>query len=403
MSNPTYKNYIKIVIILGIVAYTIMFVYTFFIQDIDTLVLKNGIVEETSIADGVITRTEEVVTLNVQENLNPLVSSGQRVSKGQALATVENENIIEIEEKIENLNKEIGNINSPSSFDSELKNLDSEINKTLNKAIKLKNYTSLENINLLKEELNQNLQKRVYRISEIDKDNKEVKEYVAKINEYKSGLKKIQTTVRSIMAGTVLYKLDGYEKILTTDKISSYTPESLAAFNIPKGELIGTSKENSFKIVDNLECHITVVLDKKETLDAYVDQKVMLRFPEIDNTLEVTAVIDYMNYTSEGCAVTFKINRAIEKIINYRKTKIEVVWDSEEGYKVPVNTIVKEGDKNKIYLYLGRNYIVEKYINILKEYDGYAIIEGIEGNKLYMYDSVILDACNINLNKMLKN
>lgn len=402
MSKPTYKNYIKIVIILGIVAYTIMFVYTFFVQDIDTLVLKNGIVEETSVADGVITRTEEVVTLNVQENLNPLVSSGQRVSKGQALATVENENIIEIEEKIESLNKEIGNIHSPSSFDSELKNLDSEISKTLNRVIKLENYNSLENINLLKEELNQNLQKKVYRIAEIDKANKEVKEYVTKINEYKDKLKKMQTTVRSIMAGTVLYKLDGYEKILTTDKISSYTPESLEAFNIPKGELIGTSKENSFKIVDNLECHITVVLDKKETEDAYVDQKVTLRFPEIDNTLEVSAVIDYMNYNPDDCAVTFKINRAIEKIINYRKTKVEIVWDSEEGYKVPVNTIVKEGDKNKIYLYLGRNYIVEKYINIIKEYDGYAIIEGTEGNKLYMYDSVILDACNINLNKMLK-
>jgi hypothetical protein len=51
----------------------------------------------------------------------------------------------------------------------------------------------------------------------------------------------------------------------------------------------------------------------------------------------------------------------------------------------------------------GVNYIVEKYVNIIKEYDGYAIIEGTDGNKLYMYDSVILNACNINLNKMLKH
>ena len=82
MSKPTYKNYIKIGIIFGVVAYIIMFVYTFFVQDISTIVLKNGIVEEVSIADGIITRTEEVVTLNVEDNLRPLVSSGERVSKG---------------------------------------------------------------------------------------------------------------------------------------------------------------------------------------------------------------------------------------------------------------------------------------------------------------------------------
>ena len=403
MSKPTYKNYIKIGIIFGVVAYTIMFVYTFFIQDIDTLILKNGIVEEVSIADGIITRTEEVVTLDVKDALNPLVSSGQRVSKGQALATIENPNILEIEEKIETLNKEIGNIVTPSSFNSELKGMDNEIVNALNKVMKLDNYSSFNTLKTLKQEIDENLQKRVYKIAEIDKSNKEVNSYVAKINEYKSELKKMQTTVKSIMAGTVLYKLDGYEKTLTTEKISSYTPEIIETLNIPKGELVGTSKENSFKIVDNLECYITVVLDKKEAEDAYVDQKVTLRFPEIDNTLEVTGVIDYMNFTPDGSVITFKINRAIENIMNYRKTKVEVVWDYEEGYKVPINTIVKDGEQNKIYLYLSRNYIVEKYINIIKEYDGYAIIEGTEGNKLYMYDSVILDASNINLNKMLKH
>jgi hypothetical protein len=144
------------------------------------------------------------------------------------------------------------------------------------------------------------------------------------------------------------------------------------------------------------------VLDKKESEDAYVDQRVKVRFPEIDSALEVDGVIDYMNFTSEGNVITIKINRAIEKIMNYRKTKVEIVWDSEEGYKVPSNTIVKEGDKNKIYLYLGRNYVVEKCINIIKEYNGYAIIEAAEGNKIYMYDSVILNASNINLNKLLK-
>ena len=81
---------------------------------------------------------------------------------------------------------------------------------------------------------------------------------------------------------------------------------------------------------------------------------------------------------------------------------MEIIWDSEEGYKVPINTIINKDGVNKIYLYLGRNYVVEKCVEIKKEYDGYAIIEGAEGDKLYLYDSIVINASNINLNKMLK-
>jgi multidrug efflux pump subunit AcrA (membrane-fusion protein) len=140
MSKPTYKNYLKVVIILGIIAYIIMFVYTFFVQDIETLVLESGVVEETNICDGIITRSEEVVTLNVKEKISPLVLSGERVSKGQVLATIENEKVKAIEESINKLNEEIGNIATPSSFNSDIKKLDSEINNLLGKMITQKGY-----------------------------------------------------------------------------------------------------------------------------------------------------------------------------------------------------------------------------------------------------------------------
>ena len=105
--------------------------------------------------------------------------------------------MIEIEEKIDKLNKEIGNIVAPSSFDSELKVLDSEVVNSLNKVIKLDNYNSSKEIEKLKENLNQTLQKRIYKIAEVDKTNKEVASYVSKMNDYNAELKKMQTTVKS--------------------------------------------------------------------------------------------------------------------------------------------------------------------------------------------------------------
>lgn len=402
MDKSTYKKYIKYVIIIGIIAYIIMFIYAFFVQEIDTFILESGTVEEINVADGFITRAEEVVTLEIKDDLYPLVSSGERVSRGQVLATVKTDKVREVEEKIDKLNEELGHILPLTSFDSTIKTLDTETNKILTQLIDKKGYKSLGVINNYKDAINKLLQEKVYKIGEITSEDENVNEYIKKMNEYKNQLKKSQINVLSTMAGTVVYKLDGYEKMLTVEKIPSYTIDSLQSFNISKGELVGTSKNNSFKIVDNLECYITVLLDTKEAKDAYVDQKVKLRFPEVDTHLEVTGTIDYISFSSNGSLITFKINKAIESLINYRKTKVEVVWDSEYGYKIPANAILRENEENKVYIYLGRNYIVEKKINIKKEYGDYAVIEGRDGDKLYLYDSIIMDIKNVNLNKLLK-
>lgn len=398
-----YKKSIKFVIIIGIIAYIIMFIDTFFMQDIETMVLENGTLEETKTTDGIITRTEAVVVLDSKNDLVPLVSAGDRVSKGQILATIKGESSAELEEKIKNLNENMGDIAIPHSFSGEIKTLDSKLNLLLNQIVKKGDYKSFSEIIKYKQNLNEYIRNKVYKISENDSENIEIKEYVTKMSEYENQLKKLQTNVKSTMAGTVIYKLDGFEEILTTEKISNYTPELLENFNIPKGELIGTSKSNSFKIVDNLECYITVILDKEEADGVFVDQKAKIRFPEIDTHLEATGTIDYINFANDGVVVTFKINRAIENIMNYRKTKVEIVWDSESGYKVPSDAIVNQNGINKIYVYLNRNYIVEKKVEVKKEYNGWAIIDGFDGDKLYLYDTVVLNAVNINKNKLLKD
>ena len=402
MSKSIYKNYIKFVIIIGIIAYIIMFVYTFFVQDIETHILQLGTVEQINSADGIITRSEEVVTLNTKDTLYPMVSSGERVSKGQVLATIKTDKVKDIEDEINKLNEELGHISPLSSFNSDIKTLDVETNSLLEKLIEKKSYKSFETLANYKDSLNKCLQGKIYKIGDITSEDTKVNEYILKMNSYNKALEQAKGNVTSTMAGTVVYKLDGYEKLLTVEQIPAYTVETLENFNIPKGELVGTRKVNSFKIVDNLECYITVLLDTEEAEDAYVDQKVKIRFPEIDTRLEVTGTIDYITFTPEGNLITFKINRGIEAILNYRKTKVEIVWESEKGYKVPSNAILKDENGGKVYLYLGRNYIVEKNVEIKKEYNDYAIIEGNEGDKLYLYDRIILDIKNVNLNKMLK-
>ena len=52
---------------------------------------------------------------------------------------------------------------------------------------------------------------------------------------------------------------------------------------MPSGELVGTVKENCFKIIDNIEGYITVISSSDKALNAKVDSKIKLRFPEISS------------------------------------------------------------------------------------------------------------------------
>lgn len=395
-------NFKNSIIFFLILAYCIMFIHTFFSQNVDTVVLTSGIIEEVDKTDGIITRSESVISSDVSGILYPKISPGDRVSKGQVVAVVKNEQVKEVEKKIEELNEKIDKLTVPSFFNNDIKLLESEISEVLTQVIKSDYYKTFTKVSGYKTSLDTKIQKKAKIIGNESPIGSVAQNYITQLEKYESELNKVQAEIVSPIAGTVVYKLDGYEEILTADAISLYDTKTLDKLNIPKGELIGTLKDNSLKIVDNIEGYITVILNSENARQAQVDQKVELRFPEIDNNLKIIGRIDYMNLEQNGnVVITFRVNRAIETLLNYRKVKVDVIWKTTEGYKVPTSAILKNENENKVYILAGRSYVVEKIVEIKEEVGDYAIINGTEGNKLYLYDSIIVDASNVNFNKML--
>ena len=95
----------RFVIIALVCAYIIMFVYTFFAQSIETTNITYGKLEMSETVYGYITRNEQIVTSNVNGELYPVMNEGERVSKGQAVAVVKNDNSEVISEKIKEITK----------------------------------------------------------------------------------------------------------------------------------------------------------------------------------------------------------------------------------------------------------------------------------------------------------
>lgn len=390
----------RFVIFVLSVAYIIMFVYTFFSQSVEKVNVTYGEIEVIDTVTGYITRNEKIVSADIDGEIYPLVLEGERVSKNQSVAVVKNENSEYIEDKIDELKNKLSVLSAPSIFHNDIMIIENDVNTTLNNLM-LSNYNeNFSSLTSIRNKIEDKLNKKAIIIGESGAKGSIENEYYTELSKYQSQLTNTQEELIAPIAGTVAYKLDGYEEIFSYNAIGDYDAETLENMKVPSGELVGTVKNNSFKIVDNIEGYVTIVADSENALNAKVDSKIKLRFPEISSD-EIIGKIEYLTIEDGKAIITFRINRGIEDLINYRKVKVELIWDSENGMVVPSSSIKKEDDgTNKIFVING-NRVIEKQVDVELEWGDEAIVTNSSGYNLVLYDAIVKDATNISEDKII--
>ena len=108
-------------------------------------------------------------------------------------------------------------------------------------------------------------------------------------------------------------------------------------------------------------------------------QSVKLR---LSDTREIDADIEYiMQQETSEVMIIFRINKAVEDLISYRKISIDVIWWSYTGLKVPNSAIIEEGGLN--YVIRNRTGYNDKIIvNVLKQNKNYSIITNYTADEL---------------------
>lgn len=389
----------RFVIIALVCAYIIMFVYTFFAQSVETTNITYGKLEMAETVYGYITRNEQIVTSNLSGELYPVMNEGERVSKGQAVAVVKNDNSEVISEKIKEITKKMSALTTPGIFNKDVMLLDNEINSVLEELSTANYNVSFSSLKETRNKIETRLNKKSAIIGENSAKGSVERAYYEELKKYESQLTYSQQELTAPIAGTVAYKLDGYENVFSSKAISDYDASTLEGLNIPTGELVGSIKPNSFKIVDNIEGYITVISSSEEALNTKVDKKVKLRFPEISQD-DITGKIEFLSFEEGKAVITFRINRGIESLINYRKLKVDIIWDNETGMKVPSKAIKFTDDGDKIFVING-NRVVEKDVNVIANWNGEAIIEEKDDSKIFLYDAIALDAQKVNAKKII--
>ena len=100
---------------------------------------------------------------------------------------------------------------------------------------------------------------------------------------------------------------------------------------------------------------------------------------------EVDTTIEYISEAGEDRIIVFKIDKAVQELIGYRKISLDAIWWSKTGKKVP-NTAIeyeeKNGEQIPYVIKTVAGYTNKVNIKILKQNEKYAIVDNYKSDEL---------------------
>ena len=342
-----------------------------FINPSDTFMIENGRIDSSEEAVGYIIRDEKLFQgENYKNGISQIKTEGQRVAKGDPIFRYYTNNEQDLVKKIADLDSQIQEAMEEENniYSSDIAVLEKQIKENLQAITKTNN---LSQIKEYKKSIDNSLNKKAKLVGELSPSGSYIRKLISQRTKYEEKLNSGSEYIKATVSGIVSYKVDGLEESLSPDKLEKLTEEYLNSLKLKTGQLISTSDEKG-KIVNNNYCDIAVLLDSEEAKQAEVNDTVDLLLSTGD---AVKAKIEYIaEQTSGKRLLIFKITKAVNKLIDYRKISFEIIWWSADGLKVPNSAILKENES--AYIIRKRaGYSDKILIKILKESKNYSIIE----------------------------
>ena len=398
------KKMIIYIAIFLVIIYLIYTIYLLIKQPTDIFTIEEGTLysEETDI--GYVIRDEVVIQgENYKNGMEKIKSEGEKVAVNEAVFRYYTKNEDSLTEKIAELDTKIQEAmaNETELFTSDMKSLETQIDKKLLEISSINDTTKLEEY---KKEINELITKKANIAGELSPQGSYLKELIEERKNYENELNSGAEYVNSSKSGVVSYKVDGLEDVLkpTEECFATLTKEYLENLDLKTGKIVPTSEESG-KIIDNTYCYIATISHTEEAKNAEVGDKIKLRLP---SGSEVSAEITYIMQEDEDRVLILKLEKGVEELISYRKISFDLIWWSENGLKVPNQAIVKEND----LAYVVRNragYLNKLLVKVKKEGEKYSIVEPydteelkelgfsndeiISYRKISLYDEVILN------------
>lgn len=390
-----------VVLILALVFIYAVYLVAKLVQNpTNTFMVTNGKISQEESDIGYIIREETVVKgQNYKNGMVKIKNEGEKVAKGDSVFRYYSSGEEELKNKIAELDVEIQSLmqNEKSSFPSDVKLLESQIEKELDSIYGVNNAQKIQ-------EYKKNINSYITKKAKISSpSNSRLKELLSQREEYENRLTSDSENVNAPESGIVSYRVDGLESVLTTEDFTKFNKNFLQDLKLKTGQTVASSEEVG-KIINNYQCYIVFNSNTNEAKSSKVGDTIKIR---VQNTDTVKASVEnIIDEDDESKTITVKITNDVEKLIAYRKISFDIIWWDAEGFRIP-NEAIKE--KNGLsYVVRNRNgYYNKMLVKILKQNDKYCIVRqykteeleelGFTSSQIYsmrniaLYDEIVLN------------
>ena len=390
-----------VVLILALVFIYAVYLVAKLVQNpTNTFMVTNGKISQEESDIGYIIREETVVKgQNYKNGMVKIKNEGEKVAKGDSVFRYYSSGEEELKNKIAELDVEIQSLmqNEKSSFPSDVKLLESQIEKELDSIYGVNNAQKIQ-------EYKKNINSYITKKAKISSpSNSRLKELLSQREEYENRLTSDSENVNAPESGIVSYRVDGLESVLTTEDFTKFNKNFLQDLKLKTGQTVASSEEVG-KIINNYQCYIVFNSNTNEAKSSKVGDIIKIRVQNSD-TLKAS-VENIINEDDESKTITVKITNDVEKLIAYRKISFDIIWWDAEGFRIP-NEAIKE-ENGLSYVVRNRNgYYNKMLVKILKQNDEYCIVRqykteeleelGFTSSQIYsmrniaLYDEIVLN------------
>ena len=390
-----------VVLILALVFIYAVYLVAKLVQNpTNTFMVTNGKISQEESDIGYIIREETVVKgQNYKNGMVKIKNEGEKVAKGDSVFRYYSSGEEELKNKIAELDVEIQSLmqNEKSSFPSDVKLLESQIEKELDSIYGLNNAQKIQ-------EYKKNINSYITKKAKISSpSNSRLIELLSQREEYENRLTSDSENVNAPESGIISYRVDGLESVLTTEDFTKFNKSFLQDLKLKTGQTVASNEEVG-KIINNYQCYIVFNSNTNEAKNSKVGDTIKIRVQNSD-TLKAS-VENIIDEDDESKTITVKITNDVEKLIAYRKISFDIIWWDAEGFRIP-NEAIKE-ENGLSYVVRNRNgYYNKMLVKILKQNDEYCIVRqykteeleelGFTSSQIYsmrniaLYDEIVLN------------
>ena len=369
------------VVLLIVLSFCIYNIIMLIINPTDTFMVEEGSITEEEDTIGYIIRSEQVVTgENYKNGMEQIKSEGEKVAKNEPIFRYYSNGEDELEKKISELDKKIDEAmqKEEENPSDDISALEAQISEKLDQ---LQGETDLTKIREYKKDIDSYIDRKSRIVGERSPAGSYLKKLIDERSSYENELNEGIEYVNAPVSGTISYKIDGYEEILTPEKFDTINKDLLESIEIKTGQIIATNSESG-KIIDEFNFYIACILSSEISQEAEVGDDVTIR---LSSGKEVSATIEYISEEDNDRIIIFEVNQNIQDLISYRKISLDIVWWSSSGKKIPNESIAKEqkGENEISYVIRKRdNYEDKIYVKILRSNDKYSVVTNYSRDEL---------------------